>query len=54
MTSIVLAVKVGLDGLAAIGLAVSRNWPMALMFFGFVIADLGALWIAFPAILTRL
>ena len=46
MITVILAAKIVLDGAAAAALAVSKNWPLALMFLGFVIADIGALWIA--------
>ena len=41
-----LIAKVLLDFGGTISLAAIRNWPMALMFLGFTIADVGALWLA--------
>ena len=46
MTAGIVIAKIALDGSAAIGFAISRNWPCALMFLGFAIADVGALWLA--------
>lgn len=46
MITAILAAKIVLDGGAAVAFAVSKNWPLALMFLGFVIADIGALWLA--------
>lgn len=41
-----LIAKVILDTGAAISFAVNRHWPLALMFLGFAVADIGALWLA--------
>jgi hypothetical protein len=46
MTLAVLVLKVILDVFATAAFLVSRQWPMALMFSGFAVADLGAAWIA--------
>lgn len=46
MVSAVLCAKIVLDGGATVAFAVSRNWPMSLMFIGFTVADAGALWLA--------
>jgi hypothetical protein len=41
-----LIAKIALDGGAAFAFAGNRHWPMALLFFGFAVADIGALWLA--------
>jgi len=40
-----LIAKIILDGGATVAFAINRNAAMAFMFFGFTIADGGALWI---------
>lgn len=46
MAAAVLCAKVLLDGGATVAFVSNRNCPMALMFLGFTIADIGALWLA--------
>lgn len=49
MNSIVLwsvFIKTVLDVVVSVGFVQGLNGPMALMFFGFAVADAGALWLA--------
>ena len=44
--SAILYAKITLDGGATVAFAANRDWPLALMFLGFTVADIGALWLA--------
>lgn len=44
--TVVIFWKILLDALITVGAVTGRNWSLALMFFGFTVADAGAFWVA--------
>lgn len=44
--TLVIFWKILLDAGITVGAVIGRQWPLAVMFFGFAVADVGAFWVA--------